>query len=102
METIEWQWHEVIALINALCPQSKLLNHQWHFVRTVRTFCFFTLIGCFDQRLFGDPALSFNMPSSGKWQLAGFEEPFVESQTKTKIDQTERAEHGSETLPEYD
>lgn len=25
METIEWQWHEVIALINALCPQSKLL-----------------------------------------------------------------------------
>lgn len=56
METIEWQWHEVIALINALCPQSKLLNRQWHVARTVRAFCFFTLIGCFDQRQFGDPA----------------------------------------------
>lgn len=57
METIERQWHEVIALINALCLQSKLLNHQWHIVRIVRAFCFFGLIGCFDQRLFGDLAL---------------------------------------------
>lgn len=56
METIERQWHEVIALINALCQWSKLLNRWWHIVRIVRAFCFPALIGCFDQRLFGDPA----------------------------------------------
>lgn len=37
------------------------------------------------------------MPSSGKRQLARFEEPFLELHTKTKIDQTDRAELGSET-----
>lgn len=53
METIERQRHEVIALINVLYPQRGLLNRQWYVVRVVRAFCFFILIGCFDQRLFG-------------------------------------------------
>lgn len=66
METIERQWHEVIALINSLCPWSLLLNHQWCIVGTVRAFCFFTLMGCFDQRLFGDPALLPRTQSPGK------------------------------------
>lgn len=79
METIERQRHEVIALINVLYLQRGLLNHQWHVVRTVRAFCFFTLMGCFDQRLLG----SSKERGCGKWQLAGLEEPFLEPGTKT-------------------
>lgn len=78
METIERQRHEVIALINVLYPRRGLLNHQWHVVRTVRAFCFFTLMGCFDQRLLG----SSEEQGCGKRQLAGLEEPFREPGTK--------------------
>lgn len=46
METIERRRHEVIALINVLCPQRRLLN-------CCGAFCFFTLMGCFDQRPLG-------------------------------------------------
>lgn len=79
METIERQRHEVIALINVLYPRRGLLNHQWHVVRTVRAFCFFTLMGCFDQRPLG----SSEEQGCGKRQLAGLEEPFLEPRTKT-------------------
>lgn len=46
--------------------------------------------------------LFFFNPKLWETQLARLEEPFVEPQTKTEMDQTERADNGSQTPPEYD
>lgn len=45
----------------------------------LRAFCFLALIGCFDQRLFGDPAPLSKGQAQEKWQLARLEGPLLES-----------------------
>lgn len=46
--------------------------------------------------------LFFLNPELWETQLARLEEPFVEPQTKTEIDQTERADNGPPAPPEYE